>query len=172
MHRLLSGRLLIFLVLLFALQHAFSPLFEWIGGRVDFLYLAVLDYAFFQNWELVAFFALVVGLVRDFAGGHLFGIETASLTSSGVLLWLGMPKLERESPWVRYGLVFLFVLITEAIGFTLGSRLEAPGVSPGTLAVNLFVTTVGTTAAAPGFFWLTARWFRRTPSLKQYELFR
>lgn len=172
MRRLVSGRQLILLVLLLLLQHGFSPFFFTLKGRPDFFYLLVLDYAFFWNWHRVAAFALGVGLVRDFLGGHLFGIETASLAVMGWFLDLGMRKLDRESPLVRLGMSALFVALTEFLSLGLGVWIETSKGLNFELMTGVFLTTIYTTALAPGFFWFTNRWFDRTPVLKQYELFR
>lgn len=171
MHHFVSRRLLTLAAFLLFLQYGISPLNFFGGGRPDFLYLAVLDYAFFWSWELVPFFALAVGLLRDLVGGHLFGIETACLTATGVALAFGIPKLERDNPWVRTGVSFLFVGLTETLGVGLGSWFENSKVSPAHLTLGIFWTTLYTVALSPAFFWFTNRWFKRTAFLKQYELF-
>jgi len=170
--RLFSPRLLSLTALLFAIDYAASPFLSPLGGRVDLLYLVILDYAFFLSWELVPFFAVAVGLTRDFLGGHLFGIETAALAVTGILLYFGVKKLERENAWVRAVISFLFVLLSETLSITLGGWLEAPGVFSGDWVASLLLTTIYTTAFSPVFFWFTNLWFRRMPALKQYELFR
>jgi rod shape-determining protein MreD len=170
--RFVSPRLLTLAFLLLALQYGLSPFFELLIGRIDFLYLLVLDYAFFWSWERVPFFALTVGLLRDFVGGHLFGIETVSLTLTGLLLYLGAQKLERESPLIRLAMTFLFVLLTESLSLGLGNSLTASRNGSWNLIAGVFLTTLYTTAVSPGFFWLTHRWFKRIPTLKQYELFK
>lgn len=171
MPRFVSLRLLTLVVGLLTLEYCFAPFSSFFRGRLDLLYLLVLDYAFFWSWEAVPFFALSIGLLRDFVGGHLFGIETVSLTTTGFLLHLGMQKLERDNFWVRMGMSFLFIGLTEGLNFALGRGLE---VSKG-LSLNLmggvFWTSLYTAALSPGFFWFTNRWFKRAPLLRQYELF-
>lgn len=171
MHRFVSARLLILIAFLLILEYALSPFFLFLKGRPDLVYLVVLDYAFFDDWARLPFFSLGVGLLRDFLGGHLFGVETLSLALTGYLLSLGVQKLERDNFWVRVGMSFLFVWITEILSLGLASRLETSrGFSPDLMG-TVFLTTLYTTALAPGFFALTNRWFRRVPFLKQYELF-
>ena len=172
MRRLLSARLLILVVILLALEYTFSPFFYLLRGRIDLLYLLILDYAFFWSWERVPFFALLMGLLRDFIGGHMFGIETVSLTVTGLLLSLGTQKLERESFLIRLGLSLLFVLLTETLSLSLGSWLETSQGLSFDLMGSVFWTTIYTTALAPIFFRLTNHWFKRTSFLRQYELFR
>jgi len=171
MRHFLSRRLLILAALLLALEYACVPLFSLLKGHLDLLDLLILDYAFFWSWERVPFLAFTLGLVRDFLGGHLFGIETVSLTLSGILLSLGIQKLERESFWVRLTLSFLFVWLTEMLSVSLGEWLEISKGLSWDLMGGVFWTTIYTTALMPGFFWFTGRWFKRTPVLKQYELF-
>lgn len=171
MYRFISARFLIFVVFLLILEYTLFPFFLFLKGRPDFLYLMVLDYAFFNPWEKTPFFSLGVGLLRDFLGGHLFGIETLSFALTGYLLSLGVQKLERDNLWVRLGMSFLFVWLTETLSVGLAGWL---GTSRGftlDLMGTVFLTTLYTVALAPGFFWLTNRWFGRLPFLKQYELF-
>ena len=171
MRRFVSARLLILAALLLILQYAASPFFNLLKGRIDFLYLLILDYAFFWSGERVAFFSLTIGLLRDFLGGHIFGIETASLTATGLLLHFGTQKLERESPFIRFGMTFLFVLLSESLSLNLGCWLETPKGLYWSLTSGIFWTTIYTTAFSPVFFWCTNRWFRRPSYKKQYELF-
>lgn len=171
MHHFVSARLLIFLALLLALQLSVSPFFLLLKGRPDLLFLLVLDYAFSWSWEVVPFFALFVGLLRDLIGGHLFGIETAALALTGSLLSLGIQKLDRENHWVQLGICMVFVFLTESLSLGLGRWLEVSKNLSWELIASVILTTIYTTALAPGFFWITNRWFRRHPVLKQYELF-
>ena len=172
MHRFVTARLLILIGILLTLEYSFSSLFSPLRGRADLLYLIVLDYAFFWSWEAVPFFAFGIGLLRDFAGGHLFGIETASLTATGVLLYPVVQKLDRENFWVRIVMSFLFVWLTEILSISLGRGLEISKGLSGEFMGDVFWTALYTTALAPLFFRLTHLWFKRIPALKQYELFR
>ena len=171
MHHLFSPRILILALLLLALEYAFSPFFSALPGRADLLYLLILYYGFFLSWERVPYFAVAVGLLRDFLGAHLFGIETASLAASGVLLSFGIQKFERENPLVRLGLCLLFIGLSDTLSYSLVANLETGKSLSLSFIGNVFWTTIYTTALAPSFFWFTSRWLRRTPNLKQYELF-
>ena len=172
MRRLVTGRLLTLAGLLFILQSAGFPFVSLFGaGRIDLFYLLVLDYAFFYNAERVPYFALGVGLFRDFSGGHFFGIETAGLTVTGLLLYLGTQKLEREDFLIRGILIFLFTLLSELISMGLGTAIETSQGLARQFVGGIFWTAVYTTAFAPAFFWFTQRWFGRRPAFKQYELF-
>lgn len=171
MHRIISARLLILIFVLITCEYSLSGLSLLLKGRIDLLYLLVLDYAFFGKWEHVPFFAFATGLLRDCIGGHLFGIETASLTVTGLLAYFAVLKLEREIPWVRIVITSLFVFLTETISLSLGSGLEVGGGLTWALIEGSFWTTVYTTAFSPVFFWLTNHWFHRMVHLKQYELF-
>lgn len=168
MHRLFSGRRLILLGGLLILQYGLEPFF---AGRVDFLSLLILDYAFFTSWERVPFFAAGIGFLEDLLGGHLFGIQTLSLAAAGLLLRLVLPKLERENPGVRHGVVFLFVALSELLSFGLGRLLEENRFLWPAFGVSVFWTLLVTTALAPVFFVFTNRWLQRNSFLRQYELF-
>ena len=171
MRHFLSRRLLTLVAICLILEYSLSPALFLLNGRPDLLYLVVLDYAFFWSWERVPFFAMGVGLLRDFLGGHLFGIQTASLALTGWLLSLGIQKLERGIFWVRLAMTFLFVALTETLSAVLGASLENSNGFAWNFMGSVFRTTGYTTILAPAFFWFADRWFKRTPVLKQYELF-
>ena len=172
MRHFIHTRQLILLALLLLADYTLSPLFSFLKGRVELLDLLILDYAFFWRWERVPFFGLWIGLVRDFLVGHLFGIETLSLTVSGLLLHLGAQKLEREIFSIRLGMSFLFVFISSLLSVILGTGIEASrGLSWDLIGYTLR-TSIYTTALVPAFFWMTDRWFGRSLFLKQYRLFR
>ena len=171
MRQFLSSRLLGFVASCLILQYSFSSSIFLLNGRPDLLYLVVLDYAFFWSWERVPFFAVFIGLLKDFLGGHLFGIETACLALTGWLLSLGIQKLERDLFWVRMVMTFLFVAFTETLSVIIGSSLENANGFAWNSMKTVLTTTFYTTILSPAFFWLTDRWFRRTSALKQYELF-
>ncbi|GEM_PF-2133908 len=171
MHHLFSFRRLILVFFLLALEYALSPLFSAPPGRVDLLYLLILDYGLFLSWERVPYFALVIGLLRDFVGGGLFGIETIALSASAVLLSFGIQKFERESPPVQLGLCLLFVALSDTLSHGLAAHFETAKSLSWTFIGNIFWTTIYTTALAPSFFWFSSRLLRRTPTRKQYELF-
>jgi rod shape-determining protein MreD len=171
MRELLSGRFLILVAGLVTLDYTLAAFFPPLGGKPDLLYLVILDYAFFWSWERVPFLALGLGLLRDFFGGHLFGIETLSLTATGFLLSLGTQKLERGSGWVRLVMSFLFIALTELLRVSLGRGIEFSRGLSFELIGSIFWTTIYTMALAPFFFWFTARWLKRIPVYTQYELF-
>lgn len=171
MHQFVSARLLTLVGVLLVAEYGLSTLFGVSGTPPTLLYLAVLDYAFFWNWERIPFFALFIGMVRDLAGGHLVGIETLSLALTGILLYFAVLKLERENVWVRLGITFIFVLLTDILAVGLGRWLEVGRGFSWNLTGGIFCTTFVTTSLAPAFFWFTNRWFKRIPLLKQYELF-
>lgn len=171
MRHFLSRRHLGLILLALLVEYALSPFLFSLNARPDLLYLVVLDYAFFWSWDKVPFFAMFVGLLRDFLGGHLFGIWTVSFSVTGWILSLGMQKLERDIFWVRMAITFLFAALTETLSVTLGASLETSGGFQIHFIESVFRTTCYTTLAAPVFFGFTNRWFRRTSFLKQYELF-
>ena len=171
MRRFVSPRLLIVAFFLLALEFVFIPFFDVLKGRLAFLSLLILDYAFSSHDERLPFFAMFVGFIRDFAGGHLFGIETFSFTLTGLLLYLTLLKLDRENYSIRLGLTFLFVLLTEFIKLAFGASVEISNGFSWNFAAGMFLTALYTTACAPGFFWIADRWFKRTSIFRQYELF-
>ena len=171
MRHFLSSRHVSLVAILLVLEYSFSPIFFSLSGRPDLLYLVVLDYAFFWSWQRAPFFAMMLGLVRDFLGGHLFGIQTVSFAVTGWALSLGIQKLERDVFMVRLGICFLFAALAETLSVVLGSSLETTHGFQWGLMKGVLATTGYTTLLAPAFFWFAGRWFKRTPVLKQYELF-
>ena len=172
MRHFLSARLLTLIGVCIILEYTLSPAIFLLNGRLDLLYLAVLDYAFFWSWERTPFFAMLIGLILDFFGGHFFGIQTVSLALTGWLLSLGVQKLERDIFWVRIIMSFIFVLCTETLSIILGSSIEISNGFKANFMGNIFQTSIYTTIFAPAFFWFTSRWFKRASStLRQYELF-
>lgn len=171
MPRLVSKRLAFLITVLLILEYFFSSISLPFGARIDFLFLLILDCAFFGEWERVPFLALTVGLVRDFAGGHLFGIQTLSLTLTGLLLYGGVQKLERDNLWVQMAVSLCFIVLTEILSISMGRGMEASKGLSFELIGSIFWTTLITGMLARPFFWFSNRWFQRTPFLKQYELF-
>jgi rod shape-determining protein MreD len=167
----ISGRSLILIGFLLTLGYLGAAFFPVGTGQPDFLYLMVLYYGFFWSWERVPFFAFGIGLLRDFLGGHLFGVETLSLTLAGLLLSVGTQKVERESFWVRIAMSSLFVALAETLRVSLGRGLELSHGLSLDLIQGIIWTTMWTTALAPFFFWFTGRWLKRSPAYTQYELF-
>ena len=171
MRHFLSARLLSLLAVCLILEYSLSPAIFFLKGRLDLLYLVVLDYAFFWSWEKVPFFAMLTGLILDFVGGHFFGIQTVSLALTGWLLSLGIQKLERDIFWVRMIMSFLFVMCAETLSVILGSSIETSNGFNLNFIGSVLRTSVYTTIFAPAFFWFTSRWFKRVSVFKQYELF-
>ena len=172
MRHFLSARLLTLIGVCIILEYTLSPAIFLLNGRLDLLYLVVLDYAFFWSWERAPFFAMLMGLILEFFGGHFFGIQTVSLALTGWLLSLGIQKLERDIFWVSMVMTFLFVMCAETLSTILGSSIETSNGFNVNFMGNVFRTSIYTTIFAPAFFWFTSRWFKRIPSaLRQYELF-
>ena len=171
MRHLFSSKYLGLTLLVLLIEYALSPFLFLLNGRPDLLYLVVLDYAFFWSWDRVPFFAMLIGLVQDFFGGHLFGIEIASFSLTGWVLSFAMQKFDRGIFWVRMVVTFLFVALTETLSIALGASLETSRGLQWSFVGNIFTTAFYTTLVAPAFFWFTDRWFGRSTFLRQFELF-
>lgn len=172
MRHFISAKLMGLLALLIVFEHFLSPFLFSLGARLDLIYLLVLDYAFFWSWERAAFFALFVGLILDLFGGHLFGIQTITLTVMSLLLSLGIQKLERDLFWVKMMMTILFVALTETLGIILGLALETSSSFSWNFLGTVIRTTFYTALIAPVFYWFTEHWFKRSTAFRQYELFR
>ncbi len=171
MRHFLSSKLLGLLALVIVFEHVLSPFLFPLNAHIALVYLLVLDYAFFWSWERAAFFAMFTGLILDLFGGHLFGVQTLTLTMMSLLLSLGIQKLDRNLFWVQMIITVLFVALTETLGIVLGLALETSAGFSWNFMGNVLQTTFFTALVAPFFFWFTSCWFKRSLSFRQYELF-
>lgn len=172
MPRILSFRMMVYLWILLVLDLSLAPLFRLGALQPILLYLAILHAGFQWGSEKTVPVAVAVGLLRDLAGSHVFGLETGVLVCAALLLDLLVQKVDRQSFAVRMGVTFLFVfsvttllwMFSRFLGSTLSVSWDTFGTSLGTAGYGAVL--------APVFFYLTARWFHDRAPLKQYELFR
>lgn len=171
MRHFLSSKLLGLLTLVIVFEHVLAPFLFPLNARLALVCLLVLDYAFFWSWERAASFAMFTGFILDLFGGHLFGVQTLTLTVMSLLLSLGIQKLDHDLFWVQMMITMLFVALAETLGIVLGLALETSAGFSLIFMGSVLRTTFFTALMAPFFFWFTSRWFKRSPSFRQYELF-
>lgn len=171
MPRILSGKVIFYLLLLAILDSSLRPMIRIGDAGPMFLYLMT-PYAVFQ-WGFSRSLALaaLIGIFRDLTGPHRMGIEVVTLLLFTFLFDLLAQKVERNSNWVRFAGAFLFVFCvlaaTAVFSRFLGDRVFVSGYMLGAALGTAFYTACLT----PGFFALTARWFHDRVPMKQYELF-
>lgn len=173
MPRILSARVILYLVLLLALDLGVAPVLRVFDCRPVFLYLMIPYAALEWGWERTISIALVIGVLRDLVSSSAFGLETCSLVIAATVLDALVQKVERQSPVIRFVFGFLFVLLVFLLEMILSAILGISGpLSAGVIGMAL-AAAFYTALMMPFFFFLTASWFRdRTTSFRQYELFR
>lgn len=171
MPRILSAKVIFYLLLLAILDLSLRPMIRIGDAGPAFLYLMI-PYAIFQwGFSRSLVLAALTGIFRDLTGSHLMGVEVVTLLLFTFLFDLLAQKVERDSNWVRCAGTFLFVFcVLAAIAVFsrfLGDTVPLSGYMLGAALGTAFYTA----CLAPGFFALTARWFHDRVPMKQYELF-
>ncbi len=172
MPRILSGRVIVYLLILLILDLAIAPFF-----RIGFLkpalgYLMILYATFQWGMKKTIPVALAVGLSRDLANSQHFGVETFSCVTAAVLLELVIQKIERTALFFRFFISFVFILMIQVVNFTLSYSVAGGShFFWNSLGIGLG-TAIYTCALLPVFFYLTAWWFQDRLPVKQYELFK
>lgn len=171
MPRIFSGRVILFLASLLIFDLTLAPLFRVGSVKPILLYLALLHAAFHWDSQKILPMALAVGLLRDLAGSHPFGLETALLVAAALALEFFVQQIDRHSLLMRLGFAFVFIFFVNLSHLAFASFL---GMSYGLSSHGLSVAlgTAFTTAAfLPALTWMASRWFGERVPLKQYELF-
>lgn len=172
MHRFVSVRMTVYLLLLLVADLSVSDGVKIFDVRPVFLYLLVLYAAFEWGWQQTVPAAFAAGLLRDLAGLHYFGLESLSLVLAAIVLGIAVQKVERDSLVMRLAVGWVFVFSVHVL-FVI---FAAPFTNIlGMTWHNLLVAgaTAGYTVAwLPVFFFATSRWFQDRLFLKQYELFK
>ncbi|OQA57568.1 MAG: rod shape-determining protein MreD [Candidatus Omnitrophica bacterium ADurb.Bin277] len=173
MHHLADLKVIFYFLFLAILDYSVLPAFRLGSVYPSFLYLFVCHAAF--GWESkktvpVAFWA---GLLKDFLGGGVLGVQAGILVVFAILLDQVVRKIEREFPGIYFLLAFLFVFCCESLKLILGVFVGGlSGISPGHFGV-IFLMALYTALLLPFFDVMTGSWFgRQVSSSRQYELFR
>jgi rod shape-determining protein MreD len=172
MPRILSGRVVLYLVFLLVLDLSVTPLIRVGGFRPILQYLVILYAAFQWGWEKTIPMAIGVGILRDLTSSQILGLETVSLVFVAFLLDLLVQKIERDIFFLRVLAVFLFVFSVLMMNLILSNFLtDIPRFSWYEIGIAVG-TSLYTAAVMPLFFYGTRYWFHDRTFLKQYELFR
>ena len=115
--------------------------------------------------------AVAAGILRDFAGSHFLGLETAALVAASFVLDLLVQKIDRDSPVMRMAVGFLFVFLVSILVVVFSNFLGgAREISWYTFQISAGAALYSA-AVLPPFIYVTGRWFHDRVPLKQYELF-
>ncbi len=171
MPRILSARVIFYLLILLVLELSVLPFFRVGVFQPVLLYLMVLHAAFQWGWEKTVPMAVAAGVLRDLAGSHSLGLETAALVAASFVLDLLVQKIERDSQVTRVAVGFLFVFFVSILIVLFSNFLgEAREISWYTFGVSVG-TAFYSAMMLPPFFYVTGHWFHDRIPLKQYELF-
>ncbi len=170
MLKLFSGKVLILLIGLTAADICLTPVLGILRPVLG--YLLVLYAVLFEEGRQSAAFALTVGGLRDLTGIEPLGVETTVLLVMTLLLAFVILKIERESPWIRMAVVFIFVLTVFICRLVVGAFLTGSNAIPADYLAVSFFSAFSTAMISPFVFLFFHRFFGRQTLLKQYELFR
>ncbi len=172
MRRLVSGKVIFYLLLCLALDVSVMPFFRFdFFYPPGFLYLMVFYSAFVWHGRHTLALGIVAGLLKDLVSLQPLGIETAVLGAASFGLVLMIQTVDRESLVNRFLTCFIFVLSVSFLTWALsGFLVSSSPVSwyPVSACLKLAFST---SMAMPVFFYFTGRWFKEQQHLKQYELF-
>lgn len=171
MPQLFSGKVLITLLLLTVLDLCITPVFGILRPVLGYL---LVTYAVFfaESSRQTAGVAIMAGMLRDLAGIEPLGVETAVLLLNAMILCFIVPKIERESHWMRSAIVFVFVFMVFLFRLAVSAFLTGYNAIPADFLSISFFSAFSTAMISPFFFYLIMGWFGNRPFLKQYELFK
>ena len=147
------------------------PVFKIHAVSPSLLYLFICYAAFEWGGVKTVYVAFWVGLLRDFLGGGLIGVEAALLSVLALALDFSVRKMERELPGIYFIVTFLFVFFAGILRLLVDYAGGLPGALFGEYLGMILLTALYTSALLPVFYFLTDRWFGYSGT-KQYELFR
>jgi rod shape-determining protein MreD len=147
------------------------PAFQIHSVYPSFLYLFICYAAFEWGPPKTVYVAFWAGLLRDFLGGGLIGLEATLLVALALALDFLVQKMERQMSGVHFFITFLFVFFAGALRLLVSYAGELPPSLVWGYLGTIAMTALYTSALLPAFSFLTSRWFGYSAT-KQYELFR
>ena len=140
MHRLASTNVILYFILLAVLEGTVMPAFQIRAVYPSLLYLFVCYAAFSWGDHHTVYVAFWSGLLRDFMGGGLIGVEATLLVALSMALSFLVHKTERGILGVYYLVVFLFIFFAGALHLLLSAvGGSADGAFPGILGSDFFL---------------------------------
>ncbi|HNX69570.1 MAG TPA: rod shape-determining protein MreD [Candidatus Omnitrophota bacterium] len=172
MPRLASFKVILYFVFLMMMDATILPVFRIGAVYPSFLCLFVCYAAFEWGAPKTMYVAFWVGLLRDFLGGGMIGMEASLFVGLAFLLDFAVQKMEKQFPGIYMLITFLFVLIEGVLRLLLGYGDGLPSGWFGTHLGLVVLTALYTSVLLPVFYFLTDRWLGHKTATKQYELFR
>lgn len=171
MPRIFSAKVILFFLVMLALDVSLMPAAGVPAFRPVLLYLAVPYAAFEWQGARTVQAGLLAGFLRDLVSGLPLGVETVVLTAAALVLENFCLKIDRRSTAVRLVLVFLFVFSVSISTLALSVFLGCPApLGWPEIGASLGAALAAAVFSLPVFF-LAARWFGAQRFLRQYELF-
>lgn len=171
MPRLLSTKVIFYFLALAVLDASVMPVFQICSVYPSFLYLFVCYAAFEWGGHKTVYIAFWAGLLRDFQGSGLIGLEASLLPALALALDFLVRKMERGSRWIYIVITFLYIFSAGALRLLAGYAGTLPASQAWNYLGLVAMMALYTTAFLPLFYSVTNRWFGNS-SIKQYELFR
>ncbi len=172
MPRLLSAKVIFYLLILLAADFCIMPILRFSSVQPVLIYLMIPYAAFQWHWEKTVPMAIAVGILRDLTGVLPLGVETVVLVGISFLLDGIVQKIDRNSPLTQLVLTFLFLLGAFSGSFMLSGFLAGPQSLTANMLFGLVGSALLTAVMMPAAFYFTARWFFDKSTIKQYELFK
>ncbi len=170
MPRLVSAKVIFYLLLLAVLDGSVMPAFQIHSVYPSFLYLFICYAAFEWGSPKTVYIAFWAGLLRDLLGGGLIGLDATLLVALALALDFLVQKMERQLPGIYFIVTFLFVFCAGALRLLVSYAGELPPSLVGGYFGMIAMTALYTSALLPLFNFLTSRWLGYS-STRQYELF-
>jgi len=172
MYRIISKRVILFLLLLLVLDIAAAPFLTWGYARPSFSYLAILYVAFEYGWKSALPVAILVGFLRDLTSGAAVGMETLLLAFVVFVLDKANKNVISQSTFFRVIVTFLFILGLQIL-YLAGFSLVSPDIKISWFNLSLAVKAAFlNTLILPPFLYLATRFFDKKKRFHQFELFR
>lgn len=114
----------IMLLVVFFLQSTLIDLIKIYNTKPDLGSLFVIFVAIFFGWGAGLEAGFIFGLLKDIYSVDIFGINTATLAVTGLVVGLLSPKLFRESRMTQVFVVFIFTLFYFSIHYMVSSAIS------------------------------------------------
>lgn len=123
------NRLSLYLILIaaFILQLTLLDCIKIFNAKPNLLLLLITFFCLFYGWEAGLEAGFVSGLLIDIFSTDIFGINTLTLSITGLVIGNSSPKIFKESKMTQGFLVFIFSLISMLIHYVLASFISKIG---------------------------------------------
>lgn len=171
MFKLISPKLIFCLLSFFILDVCVFPAFRIQGAQPYLLYVLVVYSAFKWPWQRTLAVAFLAGLLRDIAGVHALGVETAVVLMNAFGLILFSHKMVRDNLVNRLLATFFFVFVTSLTSLVFTSLLQNPQWMSWHAIGMIVLIAAFSSLVTPLVFAVISRLFNDEPVIKQMGLF-